>query len=154
VPTLRLGWILCPPHLSYAVAHHKQLADRGSPVIDQLALADLMRSGQYDRYLRHMRLRYAVRRTALVEALQRHAPEVEPRGLAAGFHTVAQLPTGTDERAVVEAARSRSIGLYGMSTYRVGKYSGPAQLVLGFGNLTADAIADGIGTVADLLRGG
>jgi GntR family transcriptional regulator/MocR family aminotransferase len=152
-PTLRLGWILCPPHLSPAVAQHKQLADRGSPVIDQLALADLLRSGHYDRHLRQMRLRYEDRRTALVNALQRHAPEVEPRGLAAGFHTVAQLPTGTDEHAVVEAARSRSVGLYGMSRYRVGKHSGPPQLVLGFGNLTADAIADGIGTVADLLRG-
>jgi GntR family transcriptional regulator/MocR family aminotransferase len=151
-PTLRLGWILCPPHLSAAVARHKQLADRGSPVIDQLALADLLRSGHYDRHLRLMRLRYATRCTAVVDALQRHAPEVEPRGLAAGFHTVAQLPAGVDERAVIEAARTRSVGLYGMSAYRVGAYSGPAQLVLGFGNLTADAIAEGIGTVADLLR--
>jgi GntR family transcriptional regulator/MocR family aminotransferase len=151
-PTLRLGWILCPPRLSAAVARHKQLADRGSPVVDQLALADLLRTGQYDRHLRHMRLRYATRRAAVVEALRRHAPEVEPRGLAAGFHTVARLPMGVDEHAVVEAARGRSIGLYGMAAYRVGEYSGPAQLVLGFGNLTADAIAEGIAAVADLLR--
>ncbi|GAA2097933.1 PLP-dependent aminotransferase family protein [Actinomadura alba] len=156
-PGLRLGWILCPPRLSAAVAHHKEFADRGSPIIDQLALADLLRSGRYDRHLRHMRLRYAARRTALVEALRRHAPAVELRGLAAGFHTVALLPVGTDERAVVEEARRRSVGLYGMGSYRVDRHPAepePARLVLGYGNLTADAIQDGIGTIADLLRGG
>jgi GntR family transcriptional regulator/MocR family aminotransferase len=152
-PALRLGWILCPPHLSPAVAHQKQFADRGSPIIDQLALADLLRSGRYDRHLRHMRLRYAARRTALVEALQRHAPKVELRGLAAGFHTVAQLPADTDERAVVAAARRRSVGLYGMSAYRIDQHPLRTQLVLGYGNLTADAISDGIDTVADLLQG-
>ncbi|MFF5111995.1 PLP-dependent aminotransferase family protein [Streptosporangium sp. NPDC000509] len=155
-PALRLGWILCPPRLSADVADQKRFADRGSPVFDQLALADLLSSGQYDRHLRHMRPRYAARRAALVEALGRHAPEVELRGLAAGFHAVAQLPPGADERAVVEAARRRSVGLYGMSGYLLGPPEGrpsPARLVLGFGNLTSDAVSDGIATVADLLRG-
>ncbi|WP_440072117.1 MocR-like pyridoxine biosynthesis transcription factor PdxR [Streptosporangium sp. OZ121] len=156
-PALRLGWILCPPRLSAGVARQKRLADRGSPVLDQFALADLVRSGHYDRHLRHMRTRYAVRRAALVDALGRYAPEVEVRGLAAGFHAVAQLPPGTDERAVVEAARRRSVALYGISGYLLDppeRRASPARLVLGFGNLTPDAISDGIAAVADLLRGG
>lgn len=153
-PALRLGWILCPPRLHSAVAHHKQLADRGSPVIDQLALADLLQSGLYDRHLRHMRLRYAARRTTLVEALRQHAPRVELRGLAAGFHAVAQLPTDRDERTVVAAAGRRAVGLYGMSTYRTNQQPQPPQLVLGFGNLTAAAISDGINAIADLLEDG
>ncbi|MBB2740627.1 UNVERIFIED_ORG: GntR family transcriptional regulator/MocR family aminotransferase [Microbispora rosea subsp. rosea] len=152
-PALRLGWIVSPPHLTSAVAYQKKLSDRGSPVFDQLALADLVQSGRYDRHLRHMRTRYAARRAALVEALHRHAPKVELRGPSAGFHTVAQLPTGTDELSVVAAARRRSVGLYGMSTYRVDQQTRPTQLVLGFGNLTVDAIADGIGSIADLLQG-
>ncbi len=156
-PALRLGWVLCPPRLSAGVARQKRLADRGSPVLDQFALADLLRSGQYDRHLRHMRTRYAARRAALVDALGRYAPEVEVRGLAAGFHAVAQLPPGTDERAVVEAARRRSVALYGISGYLLDppeRRASSARLVLGFGNLTPDAISDGIAAVADLLRGG
>ncbi|WP_440105772.1 MocR-like pyridoxine biosynthesis transcription factor PdxR [Streptosporangium sp. H16] len=156
-PALRLGWILCPPRLSAGVARQKRLADRGSPVLDQFALADLVRSGHYDRHLRHMRTRYAARREALVDALGRYAPEVEVHGLAAGFHAVAQLPPGTDERAVVEAARRRSVALYGISGYLLDppeRRASPARLVLGFGNLTPDAISDGIAAVADLLRGG
>ncbi|WP_144127309.1 PLP-dependent aminotransferase family protein [Catellatospora sichuanensis] len=151
-PALRLGWALTPPHLSAAVARHKQLADRGSPVIDQLALAELLRSGTYDRHLRHMRRRYAARRAALVEALRTHAPGIELLGLAAGFHAVAQLPPDADEQVIVAAARRRSVGLHGMSSYRMTSRTRAPQLVLGFGNLTTDAIHEGIHLVADLLQ--
>ncbi|TDC82444.1 PLP-dependent aminotransferase family protein [Micromonospora sp. KC606] len=151
-PALRLGWAVTPPHLSAAVAKHKQLTDRGSPVMDQLALAELLRSGMYDRHLRHMRRRYAARRQALVEALRKHAPDIRLRGLAAGFNAVAQLPPGADEQAVIAAARRRSVGLYGMSSYRMASKTRTAQLVLGYGNLTTDAIHEGIHIVADLLQ--
>ena len=70
----------------------RQRHDRGSPVLDQLALATLMESGRFDRHLRRMRASYAGRRAALVAALAEHAPEVVLTGLAAGFHAVAHLP--------------------------------------------------------------
>jgi GntR family transcriptional regulator / MocR family aminotransferase len=54
---------------------------------------------------------------------------------------------------VVTAARSRSVGLYGMSSYRSSRAAEPAQLVLGFGNLSERAISAGIATVGDLLQG-
>ncbi|MES9601522.1 MULTISPECIES: MocR-like pyridoxine biosynthesis transcription factor PdxR [Actinomadura] len=151
-PAVRLGWILCPPALTRAVAEEKRLADRGSPVLDQLALAALVESGRYGRHLRRMRPVYAGRRAALVAALAEHAPAVRLTGLAAGFHAVAHLPGGTDERRVVAEARRRSVGLYGMSTYRASGAADPPRLVLGFGDLAESAIRDGIREVADILR--
>lgn len=71
--------------------------------------------------------------------------------LDAGFHAVAHLPEGRDERHVVAEARKRSIGLYGMSTFRTSGAADPPQLVLGFGDLTETAIRDGIRAVAGLL---
>jgi GntR family transcriptional regulator / MocR family aminotransferase len=106
----------------------------------------------YDRHLRHMRRRYAARRGALVAALRERAPGIELLGLAAGFHAVAQLPPGADEQGIVAAARRRSVGLYGMNSYRMTSRTRPPQLVLGFGNLTTDAIHEGINLVADLLQ--
>jgi GntR family transcriptional regulator/MocR family aminotransferase len=84
-------------------------------------------------------------------ALSEHAPHVTLHGLAAGFHAVAHLRAGADERQLVEQARERSVGLYGMSAYRSSGRAGEAQLVLGFGNLSEPAIARGIGTISDLL---
>jgi GntR family transcriptional regulator/MocR family aminotransferase len=150
-PALRLGWIVCPGWLLEALAYEKRLADRGSPGLDQLALAVLIESGRYDRHLRHMRTEYAARRAALVAALARQAPGVELTGLAAGFHAVAHLPDGHHEAAVISAARERSIGLYGMSRYRANGAVDPAMLVLGFGNLSVSAITRGIGAIGDLF---
>ncbi|MFJ9538655.1 PLP-dependent aminotransferase family protein [Streptomyces sp. NPDC101225] len=153
-PALRLGWLVCPPALAGPLADLKRIADRGSPALDQLALARLIESGRYDRHLRRMRTTYAGRRTTLVAALAQHAPAVGLSGLAAGFHAVAHLPAGVEEQAVVAAARERGVGLYGMSECRTSKATTPPQLVLGFGNVTEHAITEGIGRVAELLDGG
>jgi GntR family transcriptional regulator / MocR family aminotransferase len=152
-PTMRLGWVVCPPALAAAIAREKEGSDRGSPALDQYTLATLIESGRFDRHLRRMRVVYAARRQALVDALTAHAPHIALTGLAAGFHAVAHLPESADEATVIAAARERSVGLYGMSAQRANKSPNPPQLVLGFGNLTDRAVHSGIATVADLLRG-
>ncbi|MBV9384270.1 MAG: PLP-dependent aminotransferase family protein, partial [Streptosporangiaceae bacterium] len=83
------------------------MSDRGSCMLDQLALATLLTTGRYDRHLRRMRAVYAGRRIALTAAFARHVPRVQLTGLAAGFHAVAPLPPGADETAVIAAARER-----------------------------------------------
>ena len=152
-PAARIGWLLCPPSMTAAIAEEKEFGDRGSPMLDQLALAGMIESGRYDRHLRRMRGVYSQRREVLTQALAEHAPAVTLTGLAAGFHAVAHLPSPLSEAAVVEAARERAVLLYGMSMYRWSSLaSEPAQLVLGFGNLGERAIAAGIAAISDLLR--
>ena len=73
-PGLRLGWLVVPPRLVDAVADAKKLADRGSPVLDQLAFADFVDRGEFDRHLRRMRPLYRRRRDALLAALRRARP--------------------------------------------------------------------------------
>ncbi|MGH2716620.1 MAG: PLP-dependent aminotransferase family protein, partial [Thermoleophilaceae bacterium] len=150
-PGLRLGWVVCPPRLVDAIASEKRIDDRSSPVLDQLALAALIESGRYDRHLRRMRGVYSARREALMEALARHAPELELRGLAAGFHVLVLLPEGIEEQEVVAAARERSVGVHGLGDYRFGNVPGPPALVMGFGNVGEGAIERGIESIADLL---
>jgi GntR family transcriptional regulator/MocR family aminotransferase len=150
-PALRLGWLLSLPALLAAITDLKRIADRGSPTLDQLALARLIESGRYDRHLRRMRGVYAARRTALVSALAQHAPDVRLSGLAAGFHAVAHLPAGADEPTVIERSRARGVGLYGMSACRTSGTVIPPQLVLGFGHVTERAIVEGVAAVGDLL---
>ncbi len=152
-PALRLGWIAGPPSLAGTLARAKQVTDRGSPGLDQLALALLIDSGRYDRHLRRMRAEYAARRDALVGALAEHAPSVRLTGLAAGFHAVAHLAADAGEQHVIRAARARSVGLYGMSACRADRSAVPPQLVLGFGNTSQRAIQAGIALVGDLLGG-
>lgn len=48
-------------------------------------------------------------------------------------------------------ARGRGVGLYGMSACRSSGAESPAQLIMGFGDVTDRAIGEGIAAVADLL---
>ena len=70
-PGVRLGWMLSPSWLTGALTYELGLADGGSPVLDQLALADFIARGELERHLRRMRLRYRGAPEALVEALAR-----------------------------------------------------------------------------------
>jgi GntR family transcriptional regulator / MocR family aminotransferase len=112
-PALRLGWAVAPATIADEVAVAKRLADRGTPGLDQLALATLIESGRHDRHLRRMRTEYAARRSALVESLAAHAPDIRLTGLAAGFHAVAHLPDGADEQHIIGQARTRGVAIYG-----------------------------------------
>jgi GntR family transcriptional regulator / MocR family aminotransferase len=151
-PAVRLGWVHAPTALAAVVAAEKEMSDRGSCTLDQLALATLLTTGRYDRHLRRMRTVYAARRTALTDAFARHAPGIRLTGLAAGFHAVAMLPLSADEMAVVAAARQRRVGLHGIGAYRGNPASAaPPALVMGFGNVRERAIEPAIAVVADLL---
>jgi GntR family transcriptional regulator / MocR family aminotransferase len=151
-PAVRLGWVHAPSALAAAVAAEKEMSDRGSCMLDQLALATLLTTGRYDRHLRRMRTVYAARRTALTDAFSRHVPRAQLTGLAAGFHAVAPLPHGADETAVIAAARERRVGLHGIGAYRGSPdTAAPPALVVGFGNVGERAIESAIAAVADLL---
>lgn len=75
-----------PERFSDAVAEAKLAADSGSPAIDQLAFADFLARGEFDRHLRRMRPVYRARRDALLAALATRLPDFVPTGAAAGQH--------------------------------------------------------------------
>jgi GntR family transcriptional regulator/MocR family aminotransferase len=142
-PGMRLGWMLMPSWLAWPLISAKAAEDGGSEVGGQLALADFIRRGELDRHLRRMRLSYARRRAALLEAVAHHLPDARPRGTAAGLFELVELPDGVDERALVRAAAERGVGLEGLALHRYAP-GGPPGLVLGYGNLAEPAIRQGI----------
>ncbi|MEU5277476.1 PLP-dependent aminotransferase family protein [Streptomyces asoensis] len=116
-PAVRLGWMVLPEQYVGPVLAAKGEREAWASVLDQLSLADLIRSGAYDRHVRRMRQRYRGRRDRLVEALAARAPHVGVTGIAAGLHAVLRLPSGT-ERSVVEAAAREGVALDGLDAFR------------------------------------
>jgi GntR family transcriptional regulator/MocR family aminotransferase len=149
-PGLRLGWLVAPPDLVDALAEAKQLADRGSPVLDQLAFADFLARGEFDRHVRRMRPIYKRRRDALLAALGEHLPELEPAGIAAGLHLVAYLPGDLDEDRLVQAARRRGLAVYGLAPYRVAQAGRPG-LIFGYATLGEHELTAGVAVLADVI---
>jgi GntR family transcriptional regulator/MocR family aminotransferase len=146
-PGFRLGWIVLPRDLVGPFSEAKLMADRGSPILDQLTFADFLTRGEFDRHLRRMRPIYRAQRDALLAELARHLPELEPAGIAAGLHVVAWLPEDLDEIAVIEAARREGVEVAGVSPYRLAP-GGRGGLIFGYSHLTGRAIADGVARLA------
>ncbi|MFD9474857.1 MocR-like pyridoxine biosynthesis transcription factor PdxR [Streptomyces goshikiensis] len=131
-PGLRMGWLVLPPGLVDEVLAVKGRAEWTSSALDQLTLAEFIRSGAYDRHVRGMRQRYFRRREALVAAVGARVTAVS--GISAGLHAVLDLPAGT-EGPLVQAAAWHSLSLTGLSYYRHPEADMPPRdaLVVGYG---------------------
>jgi GntR family transcriptional regulator/MocR family aminotransferase len=153
-PGLRLGWIVAPRDLVDRLADAKEMFDRGSAAIEQLAFADFVARGGFDHHLRRMRPLYRRRRDRLLDALARLAPDLRPVGASAGAHLVTMLPDDVDEAAVVERAADLDVLVYGLRRYRLGGQGGPGGpggLVFGYGGITESDIEQGIALIAQAV---
>ncbi|MEU2079732.1 PLP-dependent aminotransferase family protein [Streptomyces sp. NPDC013489] len=116
-PGLRLAWMVLPESLVGEVVAAKGVVDWVSSAPDQLAFAEFLGSGAYDRHVRAMRLRYRRRRDQLVAAVAAHSPETRVSGIAAGLHAVLALPPGT-EQEVLRAAAWNGLAVQGVNEFR------------------------------------
>ena len=151
-PGMRLGWMLPPSWMSWALISAKAIEDAGSEISGQLALADFIARGELERHLRRMRLRYAQRRDTLLAALARELPDWRPSGGGGGLHQLIELPGHVDEPSLLAAAASHGVGIEGLSVH---SYTGdcPPGLVLGHAHLAEPAIERGVRLLTDALEG-
>ena len=151
-PGLRLGWLVVPPDRLDSVVAAKTLSDGHNSVLDQLTLAQYIRTGGYDRHVRRMRLRYQRRRDQLQVALAA-VRRVDVTGLAAGLHALVRLPSDVDEREVVRHARDRGLALQGLGTYTAQPSSrhGPG-LVIGYAGPPEHAFSECVNRLVATLR--
>ncbi|MGA8744889.1 MAG: aminotransferase class I/II-fold pyridoxal phosphate-dependent enzyme [Solirubrobacterales bacterium] len=132
-PALRLGWFLLPEKVLGPFLERKAFAGGASPVMDQLALSQLLASGEYHR---HLRRRYRERRDAMVAALNEQLPGVRLEGIAAGLHLVAHFPGDLDASRLAAAARERGVNVHPLSWQNLAEPdSRPPALVLGYASL-------------------
>ncbi|MFF0741127.1 PLP-dependent aminotransferase family protein [Streptomyces sp. NPDC004111] len=145
-PGLRMSWAVLPAELVDLLSPF----DNTTSTLEQLALAEFIASGAYDRHVRAMRLRYRRRRDELVAALAERAPDVRVSGIAAGLHVILELPPGT-EQSVIRAAHWQGLALEGLSAYRHPEAPGEGRdgLMVGYARPTDSAWAP---TLEALLR--
>jgi len=152
VPGLRLGWLALPADLAATVAARKLTAGRLTSSLDQLALAEFIRSGGYDRQVRRARLTYRQRRDRLVGALAREVPDVHVTGIAAGMHVLIRLPTGQSEDDVVARAAQRGLALQGLASFQAGEQQLFPALIVGYGTPPGHAFSAAVARLCAVLR--
>ncbi len=151
-PALRTGWLLVPPRLREDVLEEKRYADLGNPILPQLVLARLMRSGELERHLRLLRRSHRRRRDAMIAAIRTHLPEATVHGAAAGLHLMLTLPPqrGCTDAELAAAALERGVKVQPLSWHA--RLPGPPGLVLGYAAVPVGEIAEGVAVLGELVR--
>jgi len=153
-PALRLGYLVLPEPLVEPFVATKAVGDTGTAALEQLALADFINSGHFDRHLRRTTTSNAARRQALVAALrQQFEDRVEICGANAGLHVFAWLKgkSGDPIRNASERAENAGVGLYTADPF----YPKPPDrtgILLGYAALRERDIREGIRRLAAALR--
>jgi GntR family transcriptional regulator/MocR family aminotransferase len=148
VPGLRMGWMVLPPELVEPAIELKSLADADNSVMDQIAFAQFLASGGYDRHLRQMRRRYLIRRNTLLGARSRGLPEATVRGAAAGVHLTVVFPGGYPIQDLVRRAAGMGVRVEPLASFYADRSAGPPGLILGYANVTESQIIRGSKTLA------
>jgi GntR family transcriptional regulator/MocR family aminotransferase len=130
-PGFGAGWLVAGPGLVERLAELRPGLGERVPEPVQHALLALLTSGDLERHIRRMRLEYARRRAALVEALRRPG-HGRLLGDTAGMHVALELPAGFPVGRLITAAAARGVGLQALDRY----FAGPPALtglILGYG---------------------
>jgi GntR family transcriptional regulator / MocR family aminotransferase len=148
-PAVGAGWLVASPALVERIARLRPDLGERMPEPVQHALLALLSSGDLERHVRRMRLEYARRRAAIVEALT--AP-CRLLGDTAGLHVVLELPAGLPPELVVAGAARQGVGLYALDRY----FAGPPSisgLILGYGATPLTQVRRAAAVLATLLAG-
>ena len=98
-PGYRVGWTIPGRHMEQ-VRHLKRLTNLASASPTQLAVAEFLHTGGYDRHLRRIRKAYAAKVAGMADSVARHFPEgtriTRPEG---GFTLWIELPGPLDSLA-------------------------------------------------------
>jgi GntR family transcriptional regulator/MocR family aminotransferase len=153
-PALRLGYLVLPESLVEPVVAAKAIGDTGTATLEQLALADFINIGHFDRHLRRTNTSNAARRNALVAAVAKEfADRAEVCGANAGLHLLVWLKgrRGGMIPDVRRKAEEAGVGLFAVDPF----YSKPPKrtgVVLGYAPLREREIREGIRCLAAALK--
>ncbi|HLU56315.1 MAG TPA: PLP-dependent aminotransferase family protein [Pseudonocardia sp.] len=153
-PGVRVGWLVVPRALRAELAAEMEAFGAWVPAVDQLALADLIARGDYDRHVRRMRLAYRARRQELVARLAAVGAPA-PAGVAAGLHTLVPMGSAEHERRTVAAAERAGVLLYGLHAsgfWHEATPDRPGALVIGYATPPAHGWRRALDALGELLR--
>lgn len=150
-PAFRIGYMVLPPAL--VRLFHERLGFYANTVgvLDQLTLARLLESGEYERHVNRQRTRYRAVQDALVQALQADCggSPLAFRHLGAGLHFLLEvdpeMPHAAAEAAVREEAVAQAAMAQGVRVIPLARYDTAAAA----GEVVADSGTREVGREPD-----
>ena len=153
-PGLRLGWLLASEYVVHQLALIKERQILFSGGLEQLAVAELLENGTYDRHLSVLREEHMERRNVMKTALERHMPArsvvfTSPLG---GLHLWCRLQNGVRSQQVLRLALSKGVALASGEVFYADSGAGRHEFRLCFTSVPTGKIEVGIERLAEAVK--
>ncbi|NMH68393.1 PLP-dependent aminotransferase family protein [Bacillus sp. RO3] len=145
LPGIRLSYMVLPePLLSRYVQRFLPFECTAS-LQNQLAMAAFIKTGEWNRHIKRMRLVYKRKMQCLVSELRKHFNEsIHIVGEQSGLFVLAQLQLNRPEEWLMEQASIHGVKVYPTSIYSIQNHVQPT-VKLGFSNISCEEIEVGVG---------
>jgi GntR family transcriptional regulator/MocR family aminotransferase len=144
LPSLRISYMILPAALIEPVRKNALLMKQTVSSHNQLALADFIENGEWQKHLNRMRSLYRKKHAVLLEAIQTELGDsVEVLGKNSGLHILLRLMFSASEDEAIKAAAKNRVNVYPVSpSYK----SQPpfVSVLIGYGGLSEEDIRLGI----------
>jgi GntR family transcriptional regulator/MocR family aminotransferase len=154
LPSIRLGYVVCPPALTADFVLAKRLDDVACSAVEQVAMAGFVRSGGFETHLRKAVRELRRRREALLDGLARHCGKrLKLVDSQAGMHMIGWLPSFSPAAfgRLLGLALSRQLCLHPVAPHYMRQPPCPG-LLLGFAALSVPQLAAASKVLGDCLR--
>ncbi|HFJ9285651.1 TPA: PLP-dependent aminotransferase family protein [Bacillus toyonensis] len=150
LPSLRMGYVVLPPHLLKTYEALQGIFKQTVSTTQQLAFANFIQSGNWERHINRSRTLYKRKHHTLVKFIVKEmGTNVQILGEQSGLHIVLRIHNNMNEQELIESAKKQSIKLYPLSPYDfVNDLRKESYVLLGFGSIPENKIE----TVVNLLN--
>ena len=144
LPSLRLSYMILPKSLLRDYQEKFSAMEQTASSLHQLTLAQFMKTGEWDKHIRKMRLVYKRKMNLLVNQLRMHfGTKISIIGEQSGLYVLVRVHTEQSEQWLIDEATKSGVKVYPTSPYFFSS-AGEPLLQLGFSNLTFEEIEEGI----------
>ena len=150
-PSLRMGYLVLPPHLVEPMRAARSLTDRYGPMVEQAILCDFIVEGHFGRYLRRMRQIYRENLDLLMtESRREWGDRLVLQPAQAGLQTVGWLADGRGDVEFAKAAQGCGVTVMPLSVWAL-RWKQRSGIQVGFAAVGQDEIRRGVRALAKVL---
>lgn len=133
-PAIRIAYMALPPDLLAQYHQFYQLYGSQVSPLHQLALADFIANGYFERNINRLRTLYRKKQDALKTTIANvFGEKIQVSGEGAGLHLLLDIDTDLSPETLIEKAASIDIKLYSVKPYYADSAKAPkCQIQLGF----------------------
>lgn len=152
-PSIRCAYYILPKRLLRIYEKKYRYYNSALPTFVQNALANFIKDGLLDKYIRRVSVLNEQKYIQLRDSLTKLLPkEVKIVGPPAGTHVLVQIDCCKNEREFINFMKERKIGIHGSKKYWNSSNSPDNIFILGFSSIPARKIEKYVAYLASMIK--